>query len=352
MSLVNTLMQNLREQYSGRLDKNESRPSRYGAFDFMSQDGRAPNSIFSPDLRAKMRDSIDRTVQASVIQANDVNISNVRSCTIADEENTSALVSFTFITYAFGFTMYPSQYGTNEIGYQADFDRKLNDRLIKFAATLDSQAIATLESNRNQFWTGIDQYANVGNALRVPQSGKNDYYNQLQAIKDTMDFYEDPMIVASTSASPLMRRLDNQGANNGTNEMFQLMPYTWMFTNRISNGSGVQETHYTVSRGSTAIETRVDRDSEARNRVGEHLQWDVVDVPLPNSTESVRMGSLFRRDCADGSTLQSPNTGVASLDATLRESFQWSVDMTFGVAYNSSPSGRFSPILKTEILTS
>lgn len=351
MSLVNTLMQPLREIYSGRFDKNESRPSRYGAFDFMAQDGRKPNSIFSQDLRDKIRMSFDRTVQVPVIDAEDVTISNVRSCTIADDESTSQLVNLTFITYAFGFTMYPSQYMNNEIGYQADFNRKLNNRLIRFAAALDSQSIATLEASRNQVWTDIDQYPNVGNALRVTQAQKNDYYNKLQSIKETMDFYDSPYVVASTSASPLVRRLDNQGSNNGTNESFQLMPYTWLFTNRIPNGAGVAETHYTVSEGSTAIETRIDPDSEAGNMVGDYLQWAAVNVPLPNSSETIRMGSLFREDCADASGLQSPNTGVAGKTATLRQSFSWSVDMTFATAYNSSPSTRYAPILKTEILT-
>lgn len=351
MSLVNTLMQPLREMYSGRFDKNESRPSRYGAFDFMAQDGRKPNSIFSQDLRDKIRMSFDRTVQVPVIDAEDVTISNVRSCTIADDESTSQLVNLTFITYAFGFTMYPSQYTNNEIGYQADFNRKLNNRLIRFAATLDSQSIATLEANRNQFWDDIDQYPNLGNALRVTQAQRNDYYNQLQAIKETMDFYDAPYIVASTSSSPLVRRLDNQGSSNATNESFQLTPYTWLFTNRIPNGTGVAETHYTVSEGSTAIETRIDPDSEAGNMVGDYLQWSAVNVPLPNSSETLRMGSLFREDCADASGLQSPNTGVAGKTATLRQSFSWSVDMTFATAYNSSAATRYAPILKTEILT-
>ena len=52
-------------------------------------------------------------------------ISNVRTCTIGDDESSSALVTVTFATYQFGFTMIPGQYANNEIGYMADFERKI-----------------------------------------------------------------------------------------------------------------------------------------------------------------------------------------------------------------------------------
>ena len=350
MSLINTLMQPLREEYSGRYDKNESRPSRYGAFDFMVQDGQRPNSIFSEDVRNKIRNSFGNSVQIPVLDSKDVVISNVRSCTITDDENNSALVTLAFVTYAFGFTMYPAQFKNNDIGYQADFNRKLNDRLIKFAATLDAQSVATFENNKNEYWTDIAQYyPQVGNALQVSAAEANDYYNNLQAIKETMDFYDDTMVVSSTSGSPLVRRLDAQGAGNGINENFQISPYSWMWSNRIINGGGIRSTQFAITEGSTAIETRIDPDSEFGHSVGEQIEWSAVNVPLPNSPSSVQMGSLYREDCVDASGIQTPNTGVAGLTASLRQSFQWSVDMVFAVAYNSDPAARYSPIMKVEL---
>lgn len=343
-------MQPLREQYSGRYDKNESRPSRYGAFDFMMEDGMSPQSIFSDDVRNKIRNSFGNSVQIPVLDAKDVTIGNVRSCTIADDENNSALITLTFVTYAFGFTMYPGQFKNNDIGYQADFSRKLNDYLIKFAATLDSQAVATFETNKNQYWADLAvYYPQVGDALQVTAAQQNDYYNQLQAIKETQDFYGDIKVVSSTSGSPLVRRLDNQGAGNGVNENFQIAPYDWMWSNRVLNGAGIRSTQYAITEGSTAIETRIDPDSEAGHKVGEQIEWAAVDVPLPGSANSLRMGSLYRQDCVDASGIQTPNTGVAGLTASLKESFQWSVDMVFATAYNSDPANRYSPITKVEI---
>ncbi len=347
MSLVSTLMQPLRTEYLGTLDKNEARSSRYGAYDFFREDSARPDSIYDNDIRAKIKASFGNSVVIPVIDAKTVTIGNVRSCTIADDENTSKLVTLTFATYAFGFTMYPGQYFNNDIKYQADFNRKLKNYLNQFAALLDSQAITTLESAKNQFWTGITAfYPQVANALQVTQAQKNDYYNNLQSIMETMDFYGKPHIIANTSGQPLVRRLVNQGAGNSINEEFQLSPYDWHWTNRIPNAGGIQSTHYAVQEGSTAFESRVDPDSLAGNSIGDFIEWSKVNVPIPNSAYGIEMGSLYRKDCVDASGLQA---GTAGLTATMKESFQWSVDVVFSTAYNSSPSTRYNPIVKTEI---
>lgn len=347
MSLVQTLMQPLRTQYMGSLDKNEARSSRYGAWDFFNEDSKRPDSIYDTDIRAKIKNSFGNSVVIPVLDAKTVTIGNVRSCTIADDENTSKLVTLTFATYAFGFTMYPSQYKNNDIKYQQDFTRKLKYYLDKFAATLDSQAITTLEAAKNQFWTGITAYyPNVGNALQVTQAQKNDYYNNLQAIMETMDFYGVPHVVSSTSGSPMTRRLAEQGANNSSNESWQLTPYDFHFTNRIANAGGIQSTQYVVQEGTCALETRVDPDSEAGNSIGTQVQWSKVNVPLPGTANGIEMGSLYREDCSDGSNVQSGTTG---LTATKKEGYQWSVDIVFSTAYNSAPASRYNPIVKTEI---
>jgi hypothetical protein len=347
MSLVQTLMQPLRTQYMGSLDKNEARSSRYGAWDFFNQDSKRPDSIYDTDIRAKIKNSFGNSVVIPVLDAKTVTIGNVRSCTIADDENTSKLVTLTFATYSFGFTMYPSQYKNNDVKYQADFTRKLKNYLNQFAALLDSQSIATLEAAKNQFWTGIAAYyPEIADALQVTQAQKNDYYNNVQAIMETMDFYGKPHIISSTSGSPMVRRIAQQGAGNETNEQWQLAPYEFHYTNRIPNAVGIQSTQYIVQEGTCALETRVDPDSEMGASVGNQIQWAKVNVPLPNTPNGIEMGSLYREDCSDASALQA---GTAGLTATKKESFQWSVDLVLSTAYNSDPANRYNPIVKTEI---
>lgn len=347
MSLVLTLMQPLRTQYQGTLDKNELRPSRYGAWDFYKQDSARAGGVIDADMRAKIKASFGNSVVVPVIDSRTVTIGNVRSCTIADDENTSKLVTITFVTYAFAFTMYPAQYYNNDIKYQTDFTTKMKLYTNKLAATLDSAAIANLEANKNTFWTGVsgNPYTQSGDALQVSQAQKNDYYNNLESIMATMDYYGPLHIVSSTSGAPLVRRLAEQGAANSTNEQWQITPYDFHFTNRIPNAGGIQSTQYVVQEGSVGVETRVDPDALAGHAIGTQMKWDKVNVPLPGGS-SIEMGSFYREDCSDASALQ---TGTSGLTRTKREGWEFSVDVAFVNTYSSAPSSQYRPILKTEI---
>lgn len=339
-------MQPLRSKYAPKtLDKNELRFSRYGAWDFFQRQTRLSNSIMTPEVRALIKRSPGNSIQVPVLDAEDVVISNVRTCTVAASENTSKLVTLTFVTYAFGFTMIPAQHQNNDVSYQADFDTKLNKYLLKFAATLDSAAASNLNTNKNIYFpTDITTYyPQVGNALQVTQAQRDDFFNQLESIMQTMDYYERVNIVASTSLGAMVRRLGAQGAGNAENLAFQFDPYAWNFSNRITNGAGIQSTLYAVPDGYVAVNNRNSYDAVNGSSVGNGLKvWSEVDMPVVN----LRMGSYYYEDCADMSAL---HAGTAHLTATKVEGFQWSTDVVFMNAYNSAPATRYSPILKTEI---
>lgn len=127
MSLVATRLQNWRIE-NPELDRNMTRPCEYGALDFFIEQTNAPSSIINPNLRDRAFASIGNTVQVPVINYDgDVQVSNVRSCVIADDENTSALVTVVWATYAIGFTMVPAAYMNNEISYEHDFCANAKD---------------------------------------------------------------------------------------------------------------------------------------------------------------------------------------------------------------------------------
>lgn len=345
MSLALTLTQSLRTQYPNNLDKNEQRLSRYGAWDFFQKETSAADSIMTPDIKEKIKKSFGNTVVVPVIDGEDVTIGNTRSCTVVDAENTSKLVTLTFATFAFGFSMYPAQHFNNDVSYQADYDRKLKKYLTKFAATLDTQAVATLEARKNTFWTGIDPefYAQVGGALQVSQANKNDFYNNAQSILERMDFYGNPNVVHNIYHKPLVNRLQNQGANNDTNQQFQFDPFTWYGTNRIANAANVQSTGYLVQGGSVAVENRNDPDAILRSKAM-GMEWSEVPMPIVNLT----MGSFYREDCNDANTLHAGTTG---LTRTKRESFEFSTDICFMTVYNRNLATTYNPIVKFQVLT-
>ena len=89
MSLAATILNSIRVK-NDRLDKNEHRLSEYGAFDFFVQQSKT-NPLLTEEMRTKAIDSMGKTLQMPVITYDGVvSVSNVRSCTVTDAENTSS----------------------------------------------------------------------------------------------------------------------------------------------------------------------------------------------------------------------------------------------------------------------
>lgn len=350
MSLVLTRMQSLRTQYPNLFDRNELRFSELGGWNFFQQESNAANSIFTNDIKAKIDMSFGNSVVIPVLNSKTVTIGNTRSCTIADDENTSALVTLTFATFAFGFTMSPARFFNNDVGYQADFDRKLMTYIDVLGRQLDTLAIAQLETNKNVLATAPSQYYSfVGGALQVSQAQKNDFYNNLSTIMESMDFYGKPNIISSRTGKPLVNRLANQGNANSINEEFQLAGYNWFYSNRLANAGGIQSTLYAVNPGSVAVRSRLDPDSIMGHTIGDSVnptkQWGRAMLPMLG----IEAGTLYTRDCADRTVL---DASTAGLSASLLEGYSWSFDLCFATAYNSNTATQYQPILKAQISAS
>lgn len=344
MSLVATLMQPLRLRYQNSLDKNELRRSKYGAWNFYQAQSNLAGGILTADMNAAIKKSMGNSVVVPVLNADTVTIGSTRSCIIAPSENTSALVTLTFVTYAFAFTMTPARHFNNDVSYQSDFDRKMDKYLLKFAEVLDTAAVANLSTNKNTFFPAAvtNYYPVVGNALQVTQAQKNDFYNQLNAVEATMDWYGQTNVISSVTGMPMVDRLKAQGAGNSVNENFQFGGYEWYYTNRLTNGSGVQATMYTIPDGMVAVDNRNDPDAIAGSRVGNFKIWSQERMPIVN----LNMGAYYYEDCADQSALDASTT---NLTRTKIEAYEFSTDICFINTYNSSPSTKYNPIVKTEI---
>lgn len=346
MSLIATLMQPLRAKYTNDLDKNELRRSEYGAYDTFVRDTDSTQGIFSPQVKDLIKRSFGNSVVIPVLNAETVTIGNARTCTVAASENTSALVTLTFVTYAFGFTMTPAQHFNNDVGYQADFTRKFEKYLLTFAALLDTTAYTTANAARNQVWNAdtLAQYPQVGNALQVAPSQADDAYNVFPAIMKSMDFSGPYNVIANTFHGPLVNRFINQGAGNSVNLAFQFMGFNYAYSNRVTNVAGAKSTVLLSPQGTYAVDNRNEPDAIANSRASDGTEWSEVQVPIIN----MNMGFKYNSRCADNSAIAGAAT--TGLTASLVESFQWSTDVVYATAYNSAPSTRSGPIVKAEFL--
>ena len=351
--LANTLTQGLRAMYPNNFDKNEDRLSEYGGYALFVADTVSPESIVSADIIDKAKMSFGNTLSIPVIDGADVTIGSARTCTIADTENVSKLYALTFVTYQFGFTMTPASYFNNDIKYQADYNRKLLKYLKKFAATLDSTAIALLETDKSQVMSspfiGVGQKygALVGDAIQVTQAQKSLIFNDLTAIMSQDDFYGGYNVLGSQTLKSTVAQYANQGANNGTNTMFQFGDYSFGYSNRATVGAAKESTFYAMPKGTLATMNRNEPDAIAGTVINSENYYETVQVPVVD----LEMGVHYFKECGDQSGING-GAGAAGLTGAVKETFIWSTDVCFVTAYNRDIATEPSAIFKGEISAS
>ena len=343
MSYINTLMLPLRAKYPNGFDKNESRDPNVGAWNvFVKQ---TPD-LLTEDLRAKIKQS-DPGVSVSIPALDatadaDISIRNVRSCTVPFDDGVSRLIAVTFETLVFSIEMTPADFINNDIGYQAAFNRKYEEKARKIKRLLDSRAVSNLETNKNVFDTAPAKFYTVSsNDIQVPLADHDDFYNNLTSIWGEMDYDVESDIVATWTHQPIVNKFVNQGAGNSENLNFQFQGYNYNFTNRITEGSN-QSVLYAIQPGNLAVETRVDLDARMGSRISDSQYWETTVLPILG----FEGGVYYNKDCADRSSIQ------ASLTRSAVESFEFSFDITYMNTLVSSPSTQYAPILKADFLTS
>lgn len=342
MSLVATRLQNWRVE-NPEFDSNMTRPCEYGALDFFIEQTNAPTSIISQNLRDRAFASIGNTVQIPVINYDgDVQVYNVRSCVIPDDENTSALYTIVWATYAVGFTMTPAAYMNNEITYEHDFFRKLEKITRALADTLDKGAIAALEANKTQVFKDLLNYTKQGNVIEVPTQMATEILGDINPIMRANCYPEMIHIIGNAGVDSLVRKLAQHGVYNDVNKRMEYDNKVLHYTNNVLNEASKNGTFFAVADGNVGVLTRVDREALRGTKANFH-EWDVVRLPLID----LPVGSHYYTAVGDQSSIM----GAATEDLTcaVKEYFGFSVDVAFLVAYNSDAATVANPIIKAEI---
>ena len=320
-----------------------ARPLEYGALDFFIEQTNAANSIINPNLRDRAFESIGNTVQIPVINYDgDVTVSNVRSCVIADDENTSALYTVNWVTLAVGFTMVPQLYRNNEISYEHDFARKMEKVCRALATEMDKLGIAALEASKTQVFKNQLYYTVTSNSVQIPWNARMEFLSDMNAMMRANAYPEMLHVIGGAGIDSLVRKMAEHDIYNDVNKRLEYDNKVFHYTNNIENEQGVFATGYVVADGNVGVLTRVDRESLAGTKANFH-EWDVVRLPYID----LPVGSHYYTAVGD----QSGVAGAASADmvCNVKEYFGFSVDIAFLVAYNSDPTEVANPIIKIEI---
>lgn len=342
MSLLATRMQNMRS--NSNLDRYEYRPSRYGALDVFMQQTSDPAGILTPELRQKAEQSIGFTLETPVINYDSsISIGNTRTVEIADSENTSAMVQFTFATYSWGFTIVPAMYMNNEISMQRDFETKFNKYLYAFAKKLDEECVSALETNKTSVFKDNLNYDTTGDLIGAPWLDRESLIGDLNPIMGANDFFQPMHIVGNAGVESIIRKLSQKGLYNAVNKQLEYNDKILHFTNSISNDSEKYATGYAVTDGSLGLLFRFERECLLGTRARTGHEWGIENLPLLN----IPVGTYYYESVGDYNAIAGDAT--ADMTRNLKQHYGFAVDVAVVTAYNSDPSTLASPIIKFQV---
>lgn len=338
MSLVLTRIQNIRA--NSNMDKYEYRPSRYGALDAFMVQSNDPTGILTEELKSKARTSIGNTLETPVIDYDKgITIGNTRTLEIADSENTSRMISITFATYAWGFTVTPAMYMNNEIAIQRDFETKMMKYVYKFAQTLDEAALASLAANKTKVLKNPLLYDFSTGAVNAKWTERDNVFGDLEVMMGANDFYGQLHIVGDPGVESIMRKLEQHGLYNDVNKQNEFAGKIVHLTNNLASTPGKYAQGYAVNQGSIGMLTRFERDCLLGTVSGDGHEWGIATLPLLN----MPVGTYFYDSVDNYSTIAGAAT--ADMDRTRKEHYGFAVDVAFLTSYNSDNTTIPSPIL-------
>ena len=342
MSIAATRLDEYRLAYDrSNLDAWEHRLSNYGVLATYQKD--TPMTIPGYNDLVTNRTAEVRTVSIPVMQRSTFTTASTRTCDAITHEMTSAYVTPSWTTIKTGFNMTPNEHQNNYIKYQDLFNKKMTNMQRDLAAALDTLAHTNLNANITSVIAADgNPYVAVANALVVPAADNELFFNELGAIMEQDDLPSDGInVVASPRASALVREYSSQGTSNAENRVFQFGGYTFAYSNRVTVAGTDRDTVFAMPQGSLAFLTWIDPDARANARSTDGKEWSVTNLPILGFD----VGLLYQSTCADKSS-GSPGTGM---EATLSESFHFSFDYSFNVAYNSDTATYAGPVHKARL---
>jgi hypothetical protein len=336
-------MLELRTQ-SPNLDQWTLLPSRYGAHDVFMRSTSSPTGIISQQLLDEAATAVGRDVKVPVFDSESVSIGSVRSATIADSENTSAFYTLVFVTYAWGFTIVPSLFLNNEIQIQADFNRKFNKYLLKFADVHETACLAALSTNKTQVFNDtLGLYTTTGNTVLAADANKNELIGDLTPMMKANDFYGAYHMIGNTGLESRLLKLSELGIYNEQNKQIQYADKILHFTNNLANDTGNVATGYLVNQDAVGLAFRHEREAILGTRLPDGTEWRRDVLPMMQ----MPIDTYFYYGVGDFSAIG----GASTADATrvAKEHYGYAIEVAYVVAHNTDLSTYPSPIMRFAI---
>lgn len=344
MAYANTVLDEyrlLREK--SNLDKYENRWGKFGAFQAYLED--TPNTIPGYQELINAYDGTSRTVSIIVMNRQTLTTSATRSCSMTSTQATSTYVTPSWTVLVTAFKMVPAEHRGNYLKYQEIFNFQVESVERAFLTALDTAAYTNLEANHTTVLTADDNPYNLdaNSNIVVPNADAELAFNEMPSVMMANSVDADSIkVVASHRLAALVRELNAQGPGNEANRAFQFGPYSFYHSNVVNAAlaAGERDIAFFCPKGSLYFLSYVDVDSQLGNVADGH-KWSVEYLPQLG----LNVGLLYTADCTDESSIAHGATS-----SSMSESFQWSLDYSFGIAYDSG-SGQGTPIFKALFTT-
>lgn len=313
------------------VDQFEHRFDKYGAYEAFLVD--TPRTLPGAPELINQYDG-HRTVSVVVTQRQTLSTGSTRVCTMTTTQATSTYVTPSWTTIVTAFKMVPSEHKGNYISYQQIFDRQMMAVERAFLAALDTAAYTSLNTNKSTVNAADgNPYTVAANDMTVPAADNELFFNEIEGILMNNSLPADSIIqIASPRISALVNELGAQGPGNDANRAFQFGAHTFYYSNylgTIATAAGDRDQLFSAPNGSLFFLSYVDQDAQMGNKTGDH-EWSVQLLPKLG----LNVGLLYTADCGDMSSL-----GGGASASSMYESFQFSFDYSFNVAYDSGTLG-------------
>lgn len=344
MAIAATRLDPYRLAYNAsNLDAYEHRLSNYGAFETFMGDTANLIPGFN-DLTAN-RTSPVRTVSIPVINRKNFTSGSVRTCDALTHELTSAFVTPSWSTYKVGFNMIPAQYKNNYLSYQDAFNNKMLHLQRDILEDMDTLAHTALNTNKSQVNNAAgNPYTVVANDMQVAAADNQLFLNELGQIFAQNDLPQDSInVVSSPRFQALVREYSSQGTSNAENRAFQFGGQNFAYSNRVTVAAGDRDSVYAMPQGSLAFLNWVDIDAQMGHKATDGGEWSTFFLPLVG----IPVGVYYNSVCSNQGV--SGTARATGLEATLSESWMFSFDYSFNVAYNSDATTLPGVIYKSQL---
>lgn len=345
MSTVATLLNAYRGEYSDKIDKNELRPTPAGAYRMFQADSNRPDSFLNPAYREAIANTYDRTVEIPVLKLGKafVHTGTREAVLTEDNANDSAIISPTYVTYAYETSVTYALNKENSITTDVDFAAKMRRMVEDFIERLDNACLANLETNKNQVWGALptSNYITTGNIMRGALAQQELILGDAKLTMKENRYKGENYFLTNFAGRSMVNQLDKYKVNNDrdlTGETSEFETYT---TDNLVNAVDTKATFFMVQKNNLAIINR----NEIQTKLPSTMpNYTFAEEFIPDL--DMTMGVYSYDEITDQSAT------ITTGERVITKRIGFATDVVLFNTYNSAIATNASPILKANLATS